>query len=494
MAGFIVEWDDLSGGYFVSRPTTLQRENQWVGSDLILNRVSGCPAPIKLVTAAPAGLSTAVDFLLATQPIVATNGDLVWVERASAPSGTVTIYRLTTPFGSPAVQTLTFPGASTPQPNSRPVATNESGVHYVYIPTLSTYVARYNVTANTASSVTTPVALTSIVKWGDFMLGSDIAGTGKVYFSAPANFTSWVANDNFPVAQDGQAVTNLVPFPLELYIGKSTGWWVVQGIPGATATLRQIATTGGSIAVDTALGTPLGVMFLPTAGAVASAVQGINVRPLHFAGSSVAGPLQYLAPTGEVGVGGSDQLYVFHPMRYWSLFTKPSDVNANLLRPVDATIDDIAGPAPFGPVAAALYKVAGGTKIVGWPMWETVVDEAATGTVELREHRPKGAKSFTVKEILVEVLADRQATDRGVIGVDCAVRMAGRTDLPVELANVTSQTRTLSIHTDQLSTDRTALMYRFAPDDGGAGRAVTPIITLRGVALRRVVAVCEEAH
>jgi hypothetical protein len=44
---------------------------------------------------------------------------------------------------------------------------------------------------------------------------------------------------------DGAPITALIPSPLALYVAKASGWWVITGVLGSTATIRQVVERQG---------------------------------------------------------------------------------------------------------------------------------------------------------------------------------------------------------------------------------------------------------
>jgi hypothetical protein len=113
-----------------------------------------------------------------------------------------------------------------------------TGVLYRHVSDLST------------TAVSTPVALSQVVRWGLFMVGVDAATPWRVYYSqvdesGPA-FDVWPAN-NYTDVGNHEPITALVPIGNALYVGKASGWWVLTGVLGETETVRDVLIGNGPI-------------------------------------------------------------------------------------------------------------------------------------------------------------------------------------------------------------------------------------------------------
>lgn len=104
--------------------------------------------------------------------------------------------------------------------------------------------------AATTTLVTTPVLMSTIVRWGYYFVGVDATRPWRIWFStvdaAGAQFDTWGVNDFIDIG-DTEAITALTPIFNTLYVGKISGWNAVSGVLGTLASLRGVAVGNGPV-------------------------------------------------------------------------------------------------------------------------------------------------------------------------------------------------------------------------------------------------------
>jgi hypothetical protein len=236
----VVRFDDFTGGHAGDVDRSRAKKGQWFGRDvmLYLDGLVGPRPPLRPLTLTP------VQFI-ATPPVDAAlwesgGGAVVLVNQ--------TIYKVVSPLADLATaRTVTTaavgatgyglavdtPPAGT---NPRTVVTrnNASGVRLV------------DMVAMTTSDVATATVPSEIVvRWNERF----VYATGNtIYYSgspdSPTDLTAWPSTNNYIVG-DGGPITALIPSPLALYVAKASGWWVITGVLGSTATIRQVVERQG---------------------------------------------------------------------------------------------------------------------------------------------------------------------------------------------------------------------------------------------------------
>jgi hypothetical protein len=107
-----------------------------------------------------------------------------------------------------------------------------------------------HVGAVSTTAVVTPQPLSQVTRWGLFMVGVDQGTPWRLWFStvsaSGADFTTWGANSYLDVGNN-EPITALVPLFNSLYVGKASGWWVVSGVLGESATVREVQVGNGPI-------------------------------------------------------------------------------------------------------------------------------------------------------------------------------------------------------------------------------------------------------
>jgi hypothetical protein len=236
----VVRFDDWSAGHAGDVDRSRAKKGQWFGRDamIYLDSLVGPRPPLR-----PLALSPAPS--IATAPVDAAlwesgGGAVVLVDQ--------TVYKIVSPLAdlvtartvtSAAVGATGYGLAVDTPPvgtNPRAVVTrnNASGVRLV------------DMVAMTSSDVATATVPSEIVvRWNERF----VYATGNtIYYSgspdSPTDLTAWPSTNNYIVG-DGAPITALIPSPLALYVAKASGWWVITGVLGSTATIRQVVERQG---------------------------------------------------------------------------------------------------------------------------------------------------------------------------------------------------------------------------------------------------------
>jgi hypothetical protein len=236
----VVRFDDWSGGHAGDVDRSRAKKGQWFGRDVMiyLDGLVGPRPPLRPLALSP------VQFIASPH-----RRRPVGSHRRRRAIAGQTFYRIAPPvadFSFPRTVASVALGSAgfgiavdTPPAGTSPRAlvtrdSGTSGIRLVDVFTMAT------------TDVTTPTATTEIVvRWNErfvYAKGNVIHYSGTP--DSPTDITSWLAESNYIVG-DGGAITALIPSPLALYIAKKSGWWVVTGVLGSTATIRQVVERQG---------------------------------------------------------------------------------------------------------------------------------------------------------------------------------------------------------------------------------------------------------
>lgn len=105
---------------------------------------------------------------------------------------------------------------------------------------------------NITVSAGNPFPAQPFVHWNDRMV---YAFANQIIYSDAVTFNSWPAVNTYTVG-DGGEITGLIATPLSLYVAKQSGWWVVTGVLGSTAVIRQVREREGVEQAQVAGGAP----------------------------------------------------------------------------------------------------------------------------------------------------------------------------------------------------------------------------------------------
>lgn len=232
-----VRFDDFSHGHAGDVDRSRAGKGQWFGRDvmLYLDGLVGPRPPIRNLALTPVPT-------IATAPI----DGVLWESGGGAFVLVDTVlYKVTAPladFANPRTTSSAAVGASgyavavdTPASPTNPRAL-VARVHG------SQGIRNVDAVALTTADVTTAATTTEVfVRWNERFV---YANANRIYYSDAADPTSWPAANTYTVG-DGGPITALIPSPLALYVAKSSGWWVVTGVLGSTATIRQVVERQG---------------------------------------------------------------------------------------------------------------------------------------------------------------------------------------------------------------------------------------------------------
>lgn len=519
---FDVVYDDFSGGHFVGSTPTHQPRNTFTGYNVACNNYDATLMPLEssftiisdLAGDTPAncqrpiGVSVPTSSFGTPRLIFAGNTKAYSFNiDSTVPPATVASVALTQ-----AVSTLT-----TTDPVYFP-PTDE----VVFIATDNTKIMRVDRNTTTCTQTTVPTNIHSLMHWGQFLMAISITGSAytRVYYSNPGTAATWTSTDFFTIAD---SYTSWCVHQGNLYISTNNGWWAVTGIPNVNLSVRQITTADAgynAASIDSTVLTlsPWAPQFsgenlLPSGPQVRELAGGVtrpfmwhhqpDGRPPVVMADMVKTGRFVVACTGNQGSvtdeGGATldlgtTIWVFDIRTgRWHRRQEPSTVTVSKLTRSGGQVDLLIfrRSAPTDNVYMArldppdLIPNRDGT----WP----------AATAELAEYYHP--VQFRVKELVAEV-------DYGQAGwsaatndryISASVRTPGAFIEREETLDV-NRSATSTITHILPARNQTGVNYskrrsfvRFNLTDGGETFTASPIITLSGVKLRRVIMRCVEA-
>lgn len=509
---FDVIYDDFSGGHFVGPVGTKQPKNTFVGAGIGVCQTDGTLLPLKAFwdgTGAIAG-DTAVN---SSRPFLdPISGKILW-------AGNANVYAITNVGSTPPLTVVSGAIGAAVTPGCLPCAFNAS---VIFPCTASTNIVSVYGPTMAVSVIGIGITTTMLCAFGNFLMGVGPAATNTVYFSNPGTQATWtIATDFFPVGDPGVVINGMCVHQGSLYIATSVGMWVATGVPGQTLSLRQITTVPFTepFSIDTSVVRTFGVQ-----GAAVSELAGTNQRALNYG----------LCPDGRPALlagAGAGRINTSIGFAYSDIGSITDEGGA--VTDLGATmwvLDFYNGQWCRRQVTTAPARMGSGQSTYAHLFYRSGSPDAeslwfapanaqelvcnndgtpATGTVELAEYYHP--VPFTVKEVVVEADYGSVQTDftghsagaaaayaTGNRSVAVGVKTPG---VPIEEGSDLTQARAQSSIGTQLlpSLGATGSNYtrrrsfmRFNPTDGATTYTATPVVTLTGVKLRRLVMRCQE--
>jgi len=238
----VVVYDDFSGGHWGPRPISKVPKNMWYGRNVQVTQhgTLASRAGMVLVTG-PVTTSTKLPHMAFTR-----NGKIIAVNGTTAYIASIT--GMAPAIGSWTTCTGTLPG------------TSDSSAIQVYT---DLRLDRYWVNrvqnglawisgANVITAVTTPVNFRLIAVRNERMFG---ALGRELYWSAAGDYTSWNSLDKIDLGE-GSDIQFLQTAGDTLYIGTDTSLYALNGVPGESTVVRQIAGRGAPVFRDLATAGP----------------------------------------------------------------------------------------------------------------------------------------------------------------------------------------------------------------------------------------------
>jgi hypothetical protein len=360
-----------------------------------------------------------------------------------------------------------------------------------------------------APLVALPARISVLDKWKEWLVGAQY-GTNRLYWSDPLAPGTWPAG-NFVDVGDAAAIKAVVPFANQLYIGKETSWYIVTGVLGDDSMfVRQMdAKIGPSTQFVEGIGG--GILFDTPDFAVSHMIQNgmrtdiVNHTKTQTSEHNTHAPVT-VADRFIVAGGGPQDFNasaIEQPTFSWTLdegrwakTTIPTFAGATEWM----WVKDFQHFRALGDRYAWLYGMgAAGTadhtlaRLYRWIPRLADPQPGTSCTVELAEVRrspgaPQGTSLFTVQKVFVDVEIPPDAT--GAVGVDVALRMIGTVNPDIGAETTVLQSTTKGA--ESFEARRTLVRWEFGVNTE-AGSGVIPVLTLRGVKLRRVYMVCEDA-
>jgi hypothetical protein len=262
MAGEVTlaRFDDFSRGHHGLIDPTKAPAGSWSGHDVMLYS-SGLIGPRLGLLAGPTLPSGRTGYVgieyLQNDPFDATWNDGLWAvvyDADTAPDGLFLYYSEAGTAAWTLAGTTGAVGTVTDATTLAAPATFVQGINN-YLTYVNVNGAIYKFDVRTPS--TDPVAVTnpppydvaSMVKYRDWLVAADIENqTNRIYFTTlgtgGSDFDDWPDVNYYDVG-DSFPITSLITTTNGLLVGKATGWWLVSGVLGDRAVIRQISSGYG---------------------------------------------------------------------------------------------------------------------------------------------------------------------------------------------------------------------------------------------------------
>lgn len=504
---FDVVYDDFSGGHFVGRVNTRQANNTFNGPNVGVCQTDGTLLPLKAFWDATGIISGNTAANCSRMILDPASSRIVW-------AGNTTASAITNVGSAPPLTITTTAIGVAVRVDSLPCAFNGK----VLWPTATTSIISLVASTMTATTISPGFTPNILCAFGNFVMAATT--TNRVYFSNPGVETIWTtATDFFDVGDPGVVIAGMCVHQGSLYIATSVGMWVVSGIPGETASLRQITTVPFTepFSIDTSITRTYGVQ-----GAAVSELAGTNLRALNYG----------LCPDGRpallAGAGGG-RVNTSIAFAYSDIGSVTDE--GGTVTDLGATIwvldfyngqwcrrQVTAAPVRMGSMQSSyghLFYRAGSPDTEAIYMAPASAQElvcnsdgtAAVGTAELDEYfHPV---PFIIKEVFAEVdygsiqtVFDTAGAPAVYAAIDRKIAVSVKTPgVPIETAQTLDYSRATSstmthvlpaqVQTGANYTRRRSFV-RLRPTDGMHTYTATPVVTLTGVKLRRLILRCEE--
>jgi len=302
MPEHVLEWDDFTGGYFVGQGATRQQKNTYRGTNVVVDANEG------YLVALPPWVQLTYDSGSPTDPSTEghvglyTDGENAWKVHQVAVGNNLNLVKYADTGNPSHVDVTNFPVADVDYLTDTE-AWNSRYLFASYKPVVGpNNLARFDMQTDTWATYTTPEPLRMIRRYGQVLIGASLDVPYRLWYSAAYDPTTWDPLDFEPIGDAG-SISALVSQGDALYVGKPDGWWVVTGILGVSASIRQAATgfpgPNGTVTdlgprfgwLSNAEAGPHGVLFTSTQLPVtASLMNGTIVHPVNYASPDLTAP------------------------------------------------------------------------------------------------------------------------------------------------------------------------------------------------------------
>lgn len=500
---FVVEYDDFSGGHYVGPSSQRQPRNTWQGLNAVAVELDGM-----LMADAPweprASFSS-----FATQPPLNLRVD-----------DTLTNLWWSTDSQLSWVGVLPWTGNKSQQNLASTSARGRVARYGNYSLAAAGGAASYAAWDGfTLTWVSTVSVMTDLVTWGQFIVGVESSASqgARLRFSTPGfPLTNWASNDFIDIGSSTTPITALVVYGQSLYVGKPDGWWAITGVLGQLATtgsIVQITNEGPSstgypnLLAGAVVAADGRLMFAGrnNDGTVARQANGSLIQPAGYApfvanyGAWQIGGYTFVAGPRDANIpnGGFSYIWIRSPTGKWR---RSVPLSSGLASMTPFAIADGPAVSPYGYAFTSLTSDPTGAAASPARLLLSPADPPvalggttfASATVTLAEYQSNNR--FRIKNVIAELdLGTTALNAPRTIGVQ--INTPG---VPVEAASSsvafsaaasTSQTSTLSA---LASTAGQRVTVRFQATDGAPTFTAIPVVTLKGVKLRRLTMHCEE--
>jgi hypothetical protein len=521
---FDVVYDDFTGGHFMGPSQANQPRNTFTGPNVVCTADEGFLMPDggwkKMTTAASTGLTTAPEI---TPPTVFGSSNTyqtntraeIWFVANGAP----TLVRQVIPELDSVQTVATLPLGIQRQPVGS-VLGNRISFHRG----LSTNLLYLVTLGGTVTTATISADFTlGTFWWNNFAFGAGL-GSNRLWFSAAGDPTSWPALNFIDVGESFSPIYAVVPTGDSLFIGKPDGWWTLTGVPGQSASLRRLSTTGHPAIKNTVIASPhigrgavhsnVGIVQRTIRGQLAEIVRGTQVEVFaHHSGVdkskaifvTTAGEYVVVTETDAASAGYDGTMWCYSESRgIWRQKAMPTKASQGAEGIMWIPVEDRAGDSErfyavglerYASTNHAIYVYSGFRE----PL-DPQVDAYGyydTATATLAEY--SNTAPFTVKEMVVEVDFGQPAQQGAQRSVKASVVTQSVTDLDQtfdiagDLAVPFRSTKLVKTWANANNTRRGHRQtVRFGVNDGAAATmTAAPVIEMTGVKVRRVILRCE---
>jgi hypothetical protein len=381
-------------------------------------------------------------------------------------------------------------------------------------------VYKHAVGGGAASAISTPAPFSRFIRWNYNLVAVDRGLPYRLWFTnvdaSGSNFDSWPANNYLDVGTD--PITSLNPIHNALYIGKGSGWWVVSGVLGTQAYVRSVQIGGGPLDQRQCTVTLDGRMLYYPADPAPTWFNGVWSRivsqfridgpvavPLSPTDTVVASPTAeriYLA--ADLGDGTTQMVsgighwsrytWVGHwsfqrfPMRIGGLV--PSDIRYGYQMPSQVMYATKRVTTIGDPIVIYSWQHELDRPAIASDTYAAPADDGqplpVTGTLILPAWYDGQGRQVTVRSLIINFAKWNLGVPYAMNQITVRVDALGRYGGGAEQGN----TQQWIEPTGRASSSGTDDSWRVNIGEQGAGNGFLVTLTLTGVAIREVVALC----
>lgn len=503
---FDVVYDDFTGGHFVGPNAMAQPANTWTGYNVTVTPDEGMLMPAGGWVRSDAITTSSNQRSAAIHVAADTGGGM-------ADLGVAFSVGTTTYIGTAITGIVSWGSALSSTPGEGSRVTYDSSVDaFVFGSSSASTVMRKTRVSGAVTTITpsgTGNTFYGVWAWKDWYLYLGFDEPNKLYFSAPADLTSWPALNFIQVGSaGGPPIEAIVPRADDILVGTREAWWQISGVLGQTTTVRRITPNGPS---------PGDLSFTPPAFSAVESSVGImhpsaSPKQLHvlngslsvpaIAGFPEADPIERIVAFGQyaIGVTTGHKVWVWSDLaRRWRALDPGVEFTIGNVDPVASesgfgSYIHIIG-REFGGGVSTTYMYAALTDPTDLPTDETVTTfSEATVTLSARNSNAP----FRVLETFVEYDFGGPSSIPRSAGVSVVTAPIHDMAFSPELdADGSVAPNSGHVHETNWATPTGTkrghrVMVRYPMADTAPTFSAAPRIRMKGVKVRRVIMKCED--